>query len=282
MATAMLTPDPNGDRFQSEEEELIVDTNYQFFIIGLALLQIVNSLLIVLLEEPQRSVIIVFFLLISLVLIADAVRRLVRFRRHRVLEHQIGFWLILLGSLPIPFIILVRLATSYRMLRNLQRQDIEAMGKVVVMRRAQSTLLIAIFFVIIVLELGSTLILGAEAKSTSANIVDANDAIWWALVTVATVGYGDQYPVATAGRLIAVLVMVAGVGLFTVLTSYFAHWFLRPQSSIDQPSDPGISHADYEALMNKLERLTARVEHLTAAQPVANDGADAPPGEPDT
>lgn len=282
MATVTRASDPNSDTFQTEADELIVDVNYQFFIIGLALLQLVNSLLIVFLEQPQESVVVVFFVLISIALIVDAVRRLVRLRRHNVLEHRINFWLILLGSLPIPFIILVRLAASYSMLRKIQRDDLTAMGKTVVVRRAQSTLLIAIYFVIVVLEMGSALVLGAEAKSASANIVDANDAIWWSLVTVATVGYGDQYPVTLAGRLVGVLVMVAGVGLFTVLTSYFAHWFLKPESSVNQQPDSGVTHAELEALMSKLEALTSLVEQLTTEQPANSEGADARPVEPDT
>ena len=48
----------------------------------------------------------------------------------------------------------------------------------------------------------------------------AENAIWWADVTITTVGYGDKFPVTTEGRLIAVVLMTAGVGLFGTFTAY--------------------------------------------------------------
>lgn len=278
MTTATPATESEDDLRLSERQELIVDANYQFFVIALTILQVINSLLLFVLAEPQQTVVVVFFVLISLVLIGDAVRRQVRFRRHHILEHRGKSWLILLGSMPIPFLILVRLAASYSMLKSIQSEDVAAMSKVVVQRRAQSTLLVAVFVAIVVLEIGSTMVLGIEAESPSANIVDANDAIWWALVTVATVGYGDQYPVTTGGRIVGVMVMVVGVGLFSVLTSYFAHWFLRGQShETDTAALPPVTQAEYRALISKLETLTAHVEHLNE-QRRSREGDDS--GEP--
>ena len=54
-----------------------------------------------------------------------------------------------------------------------------------------------------VLEVAAILIIGAESQSPQANIQDANDALWWTIVTMATVGYGDKYPVTLSGRVIA-------------------------------------------------------------------------------
>lgn len=272
MRTTTTTPDLTNDSGQSEQRELVIDANYQFFIIALALLQLINSLLIFLLPEPQRSVVVVFFALFSLVLIGDAIRRLVRLRHQRLIRSYKRSLLVLVGSLPAPFLILVRLAASYSSLRLLQGSDFTTISNVVIKKRAQSTLLIAIFAAMVILEMGSALVLGAETKSPAANIVDANDAIWWALVTVATVGYGDQYPVTTAGRLIGVMIMVAGVGLFSVLTSYFAHWFLKPAAAATNNATQTITPSEYRALLSKLETLTALVEHQQAGQP-----ASAPP-----
>lgn len=57
------------------------------------------------------------------------------------------------------------------------------------------------------------------------NIKTAEDALWWAYVTITTVGYGDRYPVTTEGRLIAVFLMTTGVGLFGTFTGFIASWF---------------------------------------------------------
>ncbi|HEX8561918.1 MAG TPA: ion transporter [Flavobacterium sp.] len=66
----------------------------------------------------------------------------------------------------------------------------------------------------------------------NSNIKTAEDAIWWAYVTITTVGYGDKFPVTTEGRLIAAILMTAGVGLFGTFTAYVASWFV-----VDKPSD---------------------------------------------
>jgi voltage-gated potassium channel len=65
-------------------------------------------------------------------------------------------------------------------------------------------------------------------KDPNSNIKTAEDAIWWAYVTITTVGYGDKFPVTTEGRLIAALLMTAGVGLFGTFTAYVASWFVEP------------------------------------------------------
>ena len=87
------------------------------------------------------------------------------------------------------------------------------------------------------LEVGAVLILDAESASTQANIQTGIDALWWNIVTLATVGYGDKYPVTTAGRVIGVIVIVVGVGLFSALTSFLAQWFLRSRAADNQPQE---------------------------------------------
>jgi voltage-gated potassium channel len=57
----------------------------------------------------------------------------------------------------------------------------------------------------------------AEYHHAGANITKLGDALWWAVVTVATVGYGDYYPVTTVGRIIAVFMMLSGIGIFVLL-----------------------------------------------------------------
>ena len=62
-------------------------------------------------------------------------------------------------------------------------------------------------------------------NAPNSNIKTAEDAIWWAYVTITTVGYGDKFPVTTEGRIIAAVLMTAGVGLFGTFTAYVASWF---------------------------------------------------------
>ncbi len=74
----------------------------------------------------------------------------------------------------------------------------------------------------------STIFFGAMAIS----YVDAmpfEDALWWSFVTTTTVGYGDISPSSVSGRLIAVILMMVGIGFIGMLTGTIATYFLKPQ-----------------------------------------------------
>lgn len=66
----------------------------------------------------------------------------------------------------------------------------------------------------------------AEHKVAGANILTYGDSLWWSFVTVTTIGYGDYFPVTFEGRSIAVLLMLSGIALVSVITVTFASWFL--------------------------------------------------------
>ena len=65
-------------------------------------------------------------------------------------------------------------------------------------------------------------VLHFEAQNPSANLANAPDVLWWSIVTMSTVGYGDFYPVTVGGRFMAVLLMFCGIGLFAMLAGVFA------------------------------------------------------------
>ncbi len=71
----------------------------------------------------------------------------------------------------------------------------------------------------------------------NSNIKTAEDAIWWAYVTITTVGYGDKFPVTTEGRIIAAFLMTTGVGLFGTFTGFLASWFVAEKKNEEQKSD---------------------------------------------
>jgi voltage-gated potassium channel len=80
---------------------------------------------------------------------------------------------------------------------------------------------------ILVMVTASVAVLQFETTD-SANIKTAEDALWWAMTTMTTVGYGDRFPVTTEGRLVAAVLMCAGVGLFGTLSGLLAAWFVAP------------------------------------------------------
>ena len=77
--------------------------------------------------------------------------------------------------------------------------------------------------------------LQAEAKAPDANITTGGDALWWGLVTITTVGYGDYYPVTMLGRIVGISVMFAGVGIIGALASILASMLVPPPK--EQPKE---------------------------------------------
>ena len=75
----------------------------------------------------------------------------------------------------------------------------------------------------LIIILGADTVYLTEHGRTGANITNLNDALWWAVVTVSSVGYGDYFPVTLVGRIIAIFMMLSGIGIFTLLISTFAH-----------------------------------------------------------
>ena len=70
------------------------------------------------------------------------------------------------------------------------------------------------------------LVSGTVMSLIDPNVHSTADGIWWAWVTVTTVGYGDIVPVSTAGRIFGALLILMGIGLFTMLTASFAAFFM--------------------------------------------------------
>lgn len=132
--------------------------------------------------------------------------------------------------------------------------------------RASATFLLTIFLVILVLEVAGASIYYAEQGDASANIGSAGDAIWWGLVTITTVGYGDRFPVTQEGRVIGAFLLLAGIGLFSVLTGFIANIFLAPPAKprLAPPSDdPRAAIVAVRALLvEQEERSEAIRRHL--------------------
>lgn len=164
-------------------------------------------------------------------------------------------WLDLLSSIPMLDVgrwgRLARVARIARVLRGIRAA--RRLTALVLQQRSESTFLAAALFALVILTASSTAILHFETRPES-NIRTANDAIWWAFTTITTVGYGDRFPVTTGGRVVAALLMTAGVGLFGAFSAALAAWFLAPE---DKATDAEIS-----GLREELAALRRAVEEL--------------------
>jgi voltage-gated potassium channel len=97
----------------------------------------------------------------------------------------------------------------------------------------------------------------AEASVETGEFHSVWDGIWWATVTVTTVGYGDLYPKTIAGRLIAMLLMLAGIGFLSVLTATVASQFVK--------TDTGADTDDITATLRRIEADLAEIKTRVSA-----------------
>jgi voltage-gated potassium channel len=88
--------------------------------------------------------------------------------------------------------------------------------------RPKSAVLLTLFIAIVMIAVAGAVVLQFEGRSLEANILTGGDAFWWAFVTITTVGYGDHYPITGLGRMMAVILMMIGIGIFAVMTSFLA------------------------------------------------------------
>jgi voltage-gated potassium channel len=128
-------------------------------------------------------------------------------------------------------------------------------------RLANRAALAAAFLAVLVVSVGSVAMLWVEEGRPGANIETLGESLWWAFVTVFTVGYGDYTPVTPAGRVIGVGLMFVGVGVIAVFTASVATRFLSARDS--RQGVPGRVIADDEAtldvVLSRLESLEARL-----------------------
>lgn len=107
-------------------------------------------------------------------------------------------------------------------------------------------------------------VLDAERGAPGANIKSFGNAVWWAVVTVTTVGYGDHFPVTLQGRVVAVGLMIGGVALIGVVTASFAAWFIDRVRDEEEEIQAATQH-DLHEIAARLEELTREVRELRAA-----------------
>jgi voltage-gated potassium channel len=115
-----------------------------------------------------------------------------------------------------------------RMLRVLMA--VGMLTRVVQSLQARVNLYIAIVLPMLVFA-GALGVYEAEHANPASNLQNFGDAIWWAWETVFTVGYGDHFPITLEGRFIAVVLMLGGVAMISVVTANLASYFLRQQTN---------------------------------------------------
>jgi voltage-gated potassium channel len=203
---------------------------YNIFILLLTIQSLVVMVLMILpLSEAEHSALLFYDNAICVIFLIDFVYNITgsKPKRQYFIYHR--GWLDLLGSIPSLGILrftalfrLARLSRLARITRLLGGQKRKQLIDDVIQNRSQYALFITFLSAYVVLSLSTVLVLQFESRSPDANIVTGGDALWWGLVTITTVGYGDFFPVTFLGRITGVFVMFAGVGIIGSLASILA------------------------------------------------------------
>lgn len=167
-----------------------------------------------------------------------------------------------LAVVALPVLRPLRLLRLVTLLRVLQRTAGTALrGKIITYVIGAVCLLVFV---------GSLAILEAERGQPRSQIESYGDALWWAIVTITTVGYGDETTVTITGRLVAVALMIGGITLISTATGTLASWIVERIRQDDEASQAA-TQAQFQELERKLDILIAAQQ--TAGDAAGNDGA---------
>ena len=239
---------------QTKDGQVLLSESWEMFVLGVSILSIANLFLLVFIRNPDVEQI-VFIMDTALIVIfaVDFLRRLrVAKDDNAYIVHGYG-WLDLISI--IPMLRIARLLRIARVTRIVIRMGGPGQAVRAFFRsKAAGGFLLVLFIALLVMEFGSILILWAERGAPDANIVDAEDAFWYVLVTMSTVGYGDQVPVCELGRLVGALIIIFGVGVFGTSTGFLTYAFLSPSEDRDEAPNP--DGADRNAVAGALDPAT--------------------------
>jgi voltage-gated potassium channel len=238
---------------------------YELFILVLTVLSLAIMVVLVLpVSEATRQLLLVYDNAICVVFLIDFFGNLFGASTKR--EYFIGRrgWLDLLGSIPTlgafrftALFRLARLSRLARITRLLRRQNKRELIDDVLTHRGQYAAFVSVMAAMIVLVVCSVLVLQFESHAADANITTGGDALWWALVTITTVGYGDYFPVTGAGRITGAFVMFAGVGIIGALASILASILVPTAKTEEELEDAPATGAVRDELVEIKAELAA-------------------------
>ena len=139
-----------------------------------------------------------------------------------------------------PSAVVLRLLRVFRLVRVLKfgryHASLGLLGRVLVLRRAELTISLALVLALVVIA--STLMYAVEHDAQPKAFGSIPSSMWWGVVTLTTVGYGDVYPITTAGRFIAAISVILGLGLFALPAGILASGFSEELARLRQHDTP--------------------------------------------
>ena len=258
---------------------------YELFILVLTVLSLAIMVVMMLpLDGATIQLLSVYDNVICVIFLIDFTVNLTRAKPKREYFNGRRGWLDLIGSLPsfgffkygalFRLARLSRFARISRLLRGKKKAELVAD---VLGHRGQYAAFITLLAAMVVLVITSTMVLQFESRSPDANITSGGDALWWAIVTITTVGYGDRFPVTAPGRLTGVFVMFAGVGIIGALASILASILVPPPKSDEEEQEAVAARGDVSLELADIKAELTALRRGLSAGGIETPGV-APPG----
>ena len=268
--------------------------SYNIFILVLTIFSLAIMVLLLLpVTQAEHDLLLLYDNAVCVIFLFDFAMNLAGSKPKRAYFIDQRGWLDLLGSLPslgflriTALLRLARLSRLARITRLLRGQAGKDLVLDVLQNRSQYATFITILLAGIVLSVSSLLVLEFETRAPDGinNITTGGEAIWWGLVTITTVGYGDFYPVTLMGRLTGVFVMFAGIGIIGALASILASMLVSPStpaepaqeapSGADPTTDPAGMGAFVEALAGLRAEVAGQRAEIAALRATLGDGGN--------
>jgi voltage-gated potassium channel len=159
---------------------------------------------------------------------ADFVKQFIQAKGARLAYMKYG-WIDLLSSIPIiPGAALGRIFRILRILKVIRQvSKLSDITEGLFRNPTAGAFAVTSVLAVSTVFMSAFLVLEAECNVAGAKISNAGDALWWAVTTVTTVGYGDVYPITTAGRYVGVITMFVGIAVAGSLTATMASILIR-------------------------------------------------------
>ncbi len=187
-------------------------------------------------------------------------------------------WIDFISSIPMLSVFrggnVIRIVRIFRILRAFR--SVRILLKYLLKNRSQNTLVSVGAISCMVAMGGSMAILRLEQAIPTGNIKTPSDALWWSIVTITTVGYGDRYPVSDGGRIVAAILMIVGVALFGTFTGFVASLFVEPDIKREENEVHALAQqikalrGEIQAIDDKISRQNRKVNRDNQKKLAAN------------
>lgn len=146
------------------------------------------------------------------------------------------FYIPFIVSIDLRILRMLRIVRLFRVFKvNRYTHAMSTIGAV--LKQKKSQLLSSIVIVFLLMVMAAVLMYNIESEAQPDAFSNAFDALWWAVATLTTVGYGDIYPVTVLGKFLSAIIALLGIGLVAIPTGIISSGFMECIEKTDAKDD---------------------------------------------